>query len=394
MRLSLVLLTLFSLSAFTANIADGQTDSAATLSVVQTPVFSAAISESNDPVATPAPVDKILISGNSVVFPPLTRGLVDYLFDSLRSSGAYNPPALELSDQVDANTRGIWAGSKSSMKSELGAVVLRFRPSAEARLARAAQGAGLPMLAEYFDVRLELTPSDFVITHTLARDSMIRAGIRAPIPLKNRDRTRTEFVHGVRDSSMYFSFPGFTRDEAENAWALLVCPRVYSLQPNKPGVSKRLDLNPSPYELVDVNFTFSAESSARMTSATKPQSLEVQMSLSSQMPPSEGLFESVKSVLPLVEMPYRPNKAFSFARFPIQEGSMREGIVTSFKMTNPAGYQHQQYFSHILYVQKMQEPSPVSVIVGSLLATKDEGDCYIVATQRSFWSRYGKEAPI
>jgi hypothetical protein len=57
---------------------------------------------------------------------------------------------------------------------------------------------------------------------------------------------------------------------------------------------------------------------------------------------------------------------------------------------NPAGHIRRQYHSHVVYVHRLEEPSPVSVIIGNHRAARDEGACYIVGVQRSTWNHYDR----
>jgi hypothetical protein len=69
-------------------------------------------------------------------------------------------------------------------------------------------------------------------------------------------------------------------------------------------------------------------------------------------------------------------------------------MITRIELQNAAGYVRRQSFSHVLYVQALQEPSPIAVIVNANRVYRDDGTCYIVLAQRSVWSEYEKRDPI
>jgi hypothetical protein len=101
----------------------------------------------------------------------------------------------------------------------------------------------------------------------------------------------------------------------------------------------------------------------------------------------------VTSLLPIAQLAYRPTSDFDFIKLPIQERGLREGYLTTVSMTTMMGHRRQQHHSHVLYVERIDEPSPVSVIVRAHRPARDEGTCYVVAEQRSMWNRYDKVAP-
>jgi hypothetical protein len=95
----------------------------------------------------------------------------------------------------------------------------------------------------------------------------------------------------------------------------------------------------------------------------------------------------------MITLGYQPTADLAFQRYP-QDGAFRQGAVFSVEMRNPAGHRRIQHFSHIAYVQRLDEPSPVAVIIKDRIANRDEGACYVVAAQRSVWSRYDKAEPV
>jgi hypothetical protein len=294
---------------------------------------------------------------------------------------------------VDPHTAGIWAGTKTVVESSIGEIVLRFRPTAEARLQRASGEGSTSPLAEWFDVKIDITPQRLIFTHPLAVDRMARAGLEARFAASKRDHVITEYIQAGREAGLYVAVPAALRDEMSKNWGILVCPRVYTITPVKESAKTRLELFKSPYELVEVRFALVADTQARMSSASKAERLNMQLAISGGLPSALDKEEEVTSLLPIAQLPYRPSREFDFIKFPLNETGLREGFVATVSMTNMAGHLRAQHHSHVLYVERISEPSPVSVVVRAHRPVRDEGDCYIVSEQRSVWNRYSKVAP-
>jgi hypothetical protein len=344
---------------------------------------------------TPQPTKRdlgggLLISDATVEFPPLSREAIDYLFDSLRSGSQFNLPPFRESQQVPNNVVGIWAGVKSSLESKVGVITLRFRPSDEARLAQANAPQGVSVLADSFDVELELNRIQFIIRHKLAEASKARQGMQVKLEELRPNPVLTEFVKGYRDSGMYFAWPPILKQAADNAWSLLVCPRTPKFVQQRRSDEPRLELRQSPYHLREVHFEVTGAARARIPPTDKPERISVRLLASENLPRAAMNSDEVSSLYPNLEVLYRPEAPFGFFRIPFVSGGIQEGLLTRIETENPARYIRRQYHSHVVYVQRLQEPSPVPVIIGEYKAARDEGDCYVVVVQRSVWNEYDR----
>ena len=189
---------------------------------------------------------------------------------------------------------------------------------------------------------------------------------------------------------MYVAVPSMIRSEVDRAWGVFICPRVPKLADPKRGVAAGWDLHPSPYELSEVRMTWDGRASASMPLGSKQERLTITLSLSEQLPKSASSRDEVTAVSPLLSLLYQPLGDFPTVRFP-QSGDLQQGMAFSIDMQNAAGYARQQKFYHIGYVQRVEEPSPVTVILAGQPVAKDEGVCYIVGVNRGFWSEYTKQ---
>lgn len=340
-------------------------------------------------------VETVAISGAEVTFPPLSGDFIDRFFDSLKSKGSFVANPLVVSQVVDANTSGIWAGTKTEVETSAPEIVLRFRPTAEARLERAsrAEQGGAGMLADEFDVTLAWEYRGLRFRLPLARDAYAQQGVLAQSPEFKRAPARTEFFLGARDSGIYVSVPAMLKSETNQAWGILLCPRVVSRIAATPKVQAGLELLRSPYELAEVRVTWQGHASASMPLGSKRERIRIDHAHSAGLPTSTESHDEVTAISPMITLDYQPTSPFSFARYP-QDGSFREGMVFAVEMQNPWGHRRIQRFSHVVYVQRFDEPSPVPVIVGNMVVGRDEGVCYIVAGQRSVWSQYDKAKPV
>jgi hypothetical protein len=334
--------------------------------------------------------DGILLSESRVEFPPLTRDAIDRFFDSLRAGGQFVLPPLRQSQQVANNISGIWAGTRTEFESKIGVITLRFRPSDEARLARAESGKNLQALADSFDVELELKPREFVIRHQYAENKLTRLGMKVDMGTNKVNPVLTEFVKGFRDAGMYFAWPSITNDLAHRAWSLLICPRSPRLVQRKRSEDPQLELQQSPYQLREVSFSISSEVRARIPPTDRPERISILVVPSENLPQAEQNKDEVKSLSPNVLVPYRPATSFGFFKPSLVSGSIQEGLLARIETENPAGYIRRQYHSHVVYMSSLNEPSPVRVIIGDRRAARDEGECYVVSAQRSVWNEYDR----
>jgi hypothetical protein len=346
-------------------------------------------------LAQESQVETVVISGSDVKFPALSGDFIDRFFDSLKSKGGFVANPLVVSQVVDANTSGVWAGTKTEVETSVPEIVLRFRPTAEARLERASrtEQGGAGMLAEEFDVTLAWERRGLRFRLPLARDGFAQQGVLAQSPEFKREAARTEFFVGARESGMYVSVPAMLKSETEQAWGILLCPRVVSRIAASPKVQAGVELLRSPYELAEVRVSWQGHASASMPLGSKRERIRIDHSRSSGLPASTESHDEVTAVSPMITLDYQPTSPFSFVRYP-QDGSFREGMVFAVEMQNPWGHRRIQRFSHAVYVQRFDEPSPVPVILGNMVVGRDEGVCYIVAGQRSLWSQYDKVDPV
>jgi hypothetical protein len=267
---------------------------------------------------------------------------------------------------------------------------LRFRPSDEARLARAESNKGLQALADSFDVELELKSREFIIRHQYAENKLTRAGMQVDLGTTKVNPVLTEFVKGFRDAGMYFAWPSIVNETAQRAWGLLICPRSPKLVQRKKTEDAQLELQQSPYQLREVSFSISGEVRARIPPTDRPERISALVVTSSNLPKAEQNTDEVKSLSPSIVVPYRPASPFEFFKPSPVSGSIQEGILARIETENPAGYIRRQYHSHVVYVSTLQEPSPVRVIIGDYRAARDEGECYVVSAQRSVWNEYDR----
>jgi hypothetical protein len=338
----------------------------------------------------------VQIRDHEVVFAPMSRPFIDRFFDSLRAQSPFNPEPLVVPPPVDVATSGVWAGAQTEAQTDISDVTLRFRPSAAARLERAqsASNEKLPLLADEFDLSLSWTREGLRIVHPYAESRVARGGVLVPVSQYQRSPARTEYFSAFRDAGMYIAVTSMIQAELERAWAIFICPRVAGISRVKPGVTPRRELHPSPYELSEVKMVWSGSMRAAIPMGSKKEKVAIDLSVSSGLPKAFVTNDEVTAVSPTLNLTYQPTSEFAFVRYP-QEGALQHGLLFSVIMQNAAGYERTKRFAHVGYVQRMDEPSPVTVILRDQVASRDEGSCYIVAAQSSIWSEYQKkEAPV
>lgn len=327
-----------------------------------------------------------------ISYEPLRRDQIDSLFDSLRAGSTFAMPPTRQSQQVDPNIAGIWAGTSTKIESELGEIVLRFRPTIEARLAQSEKSDSPTLLADQADVRIRMMPKGMSIVHELAQNNLDRAGILAEIQIDRAFPTRTAYIPGYRDSGFYFSVPSMIRADAEKTWGMMICPRIAKLAQSKRGAPLQLELLASPYELSEVKLSFAASGSLRIPGSSYKQRLAVNLGLTAELPASIESKDEVVAQAPSLRMLYRPVTPFDFFRF-APKSSIQEGVLTKVEMQNQAGYLRTQYFGNVVYVHKLVEPSPISVVFKGRRAMKDEGTCYVLVSDKPMWTEYDKKTP-
>jgi hypothetical protein len=333
---------------------------------------------------------EVKLFDSHVEFPPLTREAIEYLFDVLRSGGVYQAPEPQLSQVVPSNVPGFWAGTRASLDSEIGAITLRFKPTDQARLDRASSKSTAVPLLDQFDVELDLSLRTFTIRPATAQSNSARLGLVVKLMENNVSPVLTEFIKGFNDTGIYFSWAPVTNSQARKAWGLLVCPRTPRYVQERGSRHSRLELRRSPYELSEIFFSISASVSARMSPGDKPEKIAITLLSTPGLPQAGANRDEIKSLSPKLEVLYRPMSEFKFFKFPPLVGHVQEGLLAKIETQNAAGYIRRQYQSHVVYAHRIDEPSPVPVIVGDYKAARDEGVCYIVSTQRATWNEYDR----
>lgn len=322
-------------------------------------------------------------------FEPLTPAQIDIFFDSLRAGSQFRLPPLRTTQQVDSNISGIWAGSTFSVESEFEEIVLRFRPTTEARVARQSEGATKVPLADSVDVEIHRSAKGIVIQHALAVEASARTGMLAKLDPFKTHPTRTAFVKAARDAGMYFSVPPLTSGQAEQGWPVLVCPRTYQIAQSARGANASMQLLPSPYELTEVKVVVSGRSRASISTGLSKERLALAIAPTAELPPTTEGRDEVVALSPDLTLVYRPTAPFDFFRF-VPRSSIQAGLLLMAEMQNKAGYIRRQYYSNTLYIQKLNQPSPISVVLDGLRAATDTGACYLLLVQRTRWSEYDK----
>jgi len=338
----------------------------------------------------------IRVENGRVTFPPLSRDVLDFFFDSLRAGSPFVPPPLRPSQVVDANTSGMWAGTRTEVNSHISEVILRFKPTDDARLERAdlqRRKIGTDLLAEEFDVSIQLSPTRMIIAHPLAETKIVRTGLSVELSDRQRSFVRTEYVSAVRDAGMYISVPSMTRSEAGNAWGMFICPRKLVFTSPTKGAPEQYELHPSPYQLSEVKVTMSEQAEPGTLPGTKRERVSLESAFTANLPASYETKDEVTAISPWINLPYKPQRPFEFFRFP-QEEQIQEGMFLKVELQNAAGYVRRQNFTHVFYAQALHEPSPISVIVNSNRVYRDEGVCYAILSHRSIWSEYERKEPI
>lgn len=322
---------------------------------------------------------------------PLSREQIDIFFDSLRASSPYTPPPVQLSQKVDAMTSGIWSGTIFEPEAEVTDIALRFRPSIEERLKRAESGASTSQIAELVDLTIRLAPKGIQFTHSMAKDPLMVKGFLSPLKLDARGITRTAFVRGAQDSGMYLSVPPMLSMEAAENWGVLICPRTAQIVKSKSTGQMQLEFSSSPYELSEVKMTMVANASGRLPTLNSKERLKMRISTTEHVPPALVPEDEEIAVSPSLQVAYHPSTPPDFFRFAPHADS-QQGIRIMSETENQAGHIRRAYFATTLYIQKLLEPSPVSVVVNGARVARDEGACYIVQRRKTRWAEYDRVA--
>jgi len=335
--------------------------------------------------AAPTPAQSLSIE-------PLSREQIDIFFDSLRASSPYAPPPIESSQRVDPAISGIWSGAVFDPDGEISDIVLRFRPSIEERLKRAESGKSTAQLAEYVDVSIRLAPKGLQFSHSLAKDPLMSNGFLSPLKLDVRSKTRTAFVRGAQDSGMYLSVPPMLSPEAAENWSVLICPRAAEVKKSKTSGNLQLELMASPYELSEVKMSMMGNASTRVPTLDTKERVKMLLGTTEHVPAPKVAEDEEFSLSPSLQLAYQPSALADFFRF-APNVSTQQGLRILSETENPAGHIRRAYFATTLYIQKLNEPSPVSVVVNGARVARDEGACYVVQRRKSRWATYDKVAP-
>lgn len=328
----------------------------------------------------------VVVSGDVVSFPPVRRSVIDLVLDSIQSKSPLLLPPLKQDQKVDPNIAGIWAGAKTEVDTKSKEVKLKFRPTAEARLARAKSGEQ-PLLDEY-EIAVMLRQFALFVQHSQGQTKDAQRGSEIKLSSEKYGPSRIDFIPGVRDSGAYVAIPSLKASLAKDMWGVYICPRRHVLQANSSALGIALELLRSPYELAEVKLGYSGEVSSQIPAEFREERLKVHLAVSEHLPTSSTNQDEVKGLSPTLYVRYQPSKPFSFFHFRPRQ-SIQEGLLTTVEMENPFGYVRRQYFSDVTYVQRIDDPSPVPITIRGLVPYRDEGVCYLVLMQKSVWSEYG-----
>ena len=327
----------------------------------------------------------VVVSGDVVSFPPVRRSTIDLVLDSIQSKSPLLLPPLKQDQNVHPNIAGIWAGTKTEVDTRSKEVKLKFRPTAEARLARAKSGKQ-PLLEE-FEITVTSRQSGISLQHSQGQSQDAQRGVQIKLRSEKYEPSRIDFIPGVRDSGAYIAIPSLKASLANDMWGAYICPRRHVLQANSSAFGMALELLRSPYELAEVKLGYSGEVSSQIPAEFREERLKVHLAVSEHLPTPNSNKDEVKGLSPTLYVRYQPREQFSFFHFRPRQ-SIQEGLLTTVEMENPAGYVRRQYFSDVTYVQRIDDPSPVPITIRGLVPYRDEGVCYLVLMQKSVWSEY------
>lgn len=340
------------------------------------------------PEASPSPENKGVsqVQGR-IVIDPISQEQFDLFLDSIRSSTPLRLPQPKLTHRVDSNTAGIWAGSTTTVDSAITDLTLRFRRKAGELVAPSVADAAdvsIDQLLEGFELVLKRDDKSLFIQHSKPELRSDLYGVKVRIHKPNVP-ARTPFFRGQRDSGMYISVPPFA--DPKRAWGVLVCPRrLVKEQLTHRGLPEYI-LGPSPYELSEVKMNFTSKSDATMSTGGGEGRLKIQLDLTKDLPDGRFSFDQSVSAMPRATFMYQPKTPMDFFRFaPYKD--VQQGGILSVEMENKVGYLRRQNFANVLYLHKMTEPSPISVVANGRRVSKDLGECYAVVVHQYDWMEY------
>ncbi len=322
-------------------------------------------------------------------FDPMNRDEIDRFRDSLKNNIPLNFASPKKSQTVESHLSGVWAGSKTTVSSEVGEITLRFRPNMDELLSRSTTKEDQSKaLLNTVDLKLSLfeLTRELTFSHSNAELSKEARGFRAKIG-KEDGITLSWLVKGQRESSLYVAIPSVRN--LEEGWGVFVCPRALRYKTVGSTGTRALYLEKSPYELSEVMFPLEVSARTSFESSRGNVRAYLQMQPSSDMPETQVAKDEMISTVADPKLIYRPQRPFDFYRIaPLAD--VQQGLNVVVELQNAAGYLRRQNFSHVVSVHKSNEPSPVSVKTGEGRPAGDSGDCYIVQLQKYVWTEYDK----
>ena len=322
-------------------------------------------------------------------FDPMTKDEIDRFRDSLKNHIPLNFVSPKKSQTVETHLSGIWAGSKTTVSSEVGEITLRFRPNMDELLSRSTTTEDQSKaLLNIVDLKLSLleVPRELTFIHSNAELSKEARGFRTKIG-KEDGITISKLIKGQRESSLYIGIPSVRH--LEEGWAVFVCPRSVRYKMAGKTGTRALYFEKSPYELSEVMFSLEASARTSFESSRGNVRASLQMQPSSDMPETDMAKDEMISTAADPKLIYRPQRPFDFFRFaPLSD--VQQGLNVVVELQNAVGYLRRQNFSQVVSVHKSNEPSPVSVKTADGRPAGDSGDCYIVQIQKYVWTEYDK----
>ncbi len=319
--------------------------------------------------------------------PPLTEAELDVFRDSLRVGHPFAPVVTEVQEDVDDAGLAMWAGSRTTVESDVDSVVLRFAPKVDGltELSKTiANPAATPLPS--FDVQISLKNNRFELQHS-AGDRRSGGGFGMLIDQQNA--VRSAFVGGEQGSSLYAAIPLIA--DGDLGWGVLLCPRVVSQV--RRGRSNVPILAPSVYGLSEVKAIVSVRGDARVSTAGAEGRSRISAAVTQGFPAPRPDYDQASSALPQVDLYYNPgNKTPFFSLLGL--AGRQEGVRMLVEMQNAAGYVRRQYFLQAILIQRIHEAALAQVSVEGRNVESDEGECYVVIVRRHRWSTYGREKPL
>jgi hypothetical protein len=322
-------------------------------------------------------------------FPPMSQDEVDRFRDSLKNDVPLDLVPPISSQVVDNNISGIWAGTRTEVKSSVGEVILRFRPSMDELLSRSTTTEDQSKaLLNHFDLRLSLVElkRELTFIHSNAENPKEAKGFVARVGGAD-GFTLSRLIQGQRESSLYVAIPP-VKDLSEG-WGIYVCPRLVQYKAVGRTGTRALSLEKSPYDLSEMNFPIEVAARTSFESSRDSVRALIQMQPSSEMPETDVPKDQMISTTADPRLTYRPQRPFDFYRVaPLLD--VQQGVNVVVELQNKTGNLRRQNFSHVVSVHKSNEPSPVTLKTSSGRPAGDSGDCYIVKVQKYVWTQYEK----